>query len=156
MQMSEIKKKIEDNKFFVVFCLILFSIFIVSSILVIPDIFGVELPLKNAPEQKEDVIVIDKRVIHTSSVQSWDGYHDNNKYLIKFQFPDGSIKELNVATTGSNSSDRGSTYRSINIGDEGILTYKELEDVEERYEEKNRYQGRTFISFERHVVADEE
>ncbi len=147
---SVLKKKISDHKYFVFFFLVIvlfLTIFIIS--------INFELTLEYSPEYQEYVIVVDKRVDIGVGGGGRVYEYDANKYLIKFQFPDGSIKELEVSTTG-NASDRGGAYSAINIGDEGMLTYKEIENVEGKYGEENRYLGRKFISFERYVVADEE
>ena len=149
MQMS-------DNKFFIKFCLVIVIIIAGFCVFAFLDYINFDLPMENAPEQQEYVTVIDKRVnIRGGKVGRGFESSNNNEYLIKFQFSDGSTKELDVAIIDASASNRGNNHYSINIGDEGMLTFKEIEDVEERYEEKNRYRGRQFIRFERYVVADE-
>lgn len=108
-----------------------------------------KLPLKNAPEQQAEVVVADKNIILNDSM-----FERPNKYFVKFQFPDGSIKEFDVSIKGADAATSGNFYYTLNVGDKGTLTYKEIENIEEKYDEEKRYKGREFISFERDSLSN--
>ena len=69
-----------------------------------------------------------------------DGYSEVRDYLATFEFPDGSKKEFNI----------GGSYKTIYIGDTGMLTYHESKFIEYTYrKETDRWRGRLIISFEK-------
>ena len=108
---------------------------------------------KNRPEQTVQAEVASKRIIK----DSFYGKHssiDIYIYVISFKFPDDSIKELQVDRQSYRwppKNDPDSVqYDSLTVGDIGILTYKEIENIEERVQNENvRYGSRLFISFEK-------
>ena len=64
-------------------------------------------------------------------------------YIVGFKFPDGSVKEFEACRP------RRRVYASLQIGDTGLLIYKEREDARERLSEDLRWNDRRFINFEK-------
>ena len=131
-------------------------IFFIWAFLIGTVIFGIwavrmspGIRYKNSFEQSEQVEVIGKRIRkYTNSLSGRSGgsrtYFD---YIVAFEFPDGSVKELEV---DSNSVRDSSIYDAIHEGDTGILIYKEIKNIEQRIKKENmRFDGRLFISFEK-------
>ena len=110
--------------------------------------------LKNRPEQTVQAEIISKRIIK-DSFYGKTSFVNVYIYIISFKFPDGSIKELRVDRQSYHNrlkkNDPDSfQYDSLTVGDTGILTYKEIENIEERVKNENvRYGSRLFISFEK-------
>jgi len=103
-------------------------------------------PFMNRPVQAEQVEVIGKRIRQTENFDSGK----RNDYIVAFKFSDGSVKELEVGSGRSYSSTGREVYDSIHEGDKGMLTYKEIKDIGEKYKNENtRYFGRYFYSFEK-------
>ena len=112
-----------------------------------------KMQLKSSPEQAEQVEVVEKR-INKTYIGSSRGIGESKTaytFYISFKFSDGSVKEFEV---GRDSIGRGiirepynKVYDSLNEGDTGILTYKELKNAENRYYTPSSY--RLFISFEK-------
>ena len=105
------------------------------------------LTISNQPEQRERVEVVGKKRNHEYESTLCT-------YIVVFRFSDGSEKEfkVNVASTVffRSGSEEGRFYDSINVGDVGILTYKERKNIEKYIKkESNRWMGRQFISFEK-------
>ena len=109
--------------------LILMMVSIVGSVLfyVIPWLI-----VNAQPEQQEQVEVVGKRT------EYWDTALDI--YIVAFQFPDGSAKEIEIGTDDGTRKYQ-EFYNSIKKGDTGILTYKERKNAKS-------YKDRRFISFE--------
>jgi len=138
------------NKVTAILIVIVTPIIIVAGLIALTlTVVVPSIQLTNRPEQSEQVEVIGKRIYQSS---------DNGKvwstYIVAFRFPDGSVKELSVGTNSSrinsNRDDHNSIYDSINQGDTGILIYKEIEKIEEKYKNEDlRYDGRQFIGFEK-------
>jgi len=108
--------------------------FIIVAATTLCILFAVALPFVNLSEWVERVEVTGKRIIQSS------GGSDSGKtyrYIVAFQLPDGTEKELRVGKINSSK-----LYNSINDGDTGILTYKEKENVKAESD-------RRFISFEK-------
>lgn len=103
--------------------------------------FRGELLVITTPECQEHVKVVEKRTEDTKYYHAGtDGYSEVRDYLATFEFPDGSKKEFNI----------GGSYKTIYIGDTGILTYHESKYIEDIYkEETDRWKGRLIISFEK-------
>jgi len=123
--------------------------------------------VKNRPEQREQVEVIGKKLAKSSYTVSRHGRHTYSHVdalVVAFKFADGSIKEISVgrslgyesirdADTGKliySKVKKNKVYESFKNGDEGILTYKERDNIEEKFKKmKTRYKGRLFIGFEK-------
>jgi len=104
--------------------------------------------VNNRPEQSEQVEVVGKR-IHITGHERAPKYRDYYVFIVAFEFPDGSVKELQVEDDLKKES-YSSLYESIDEGDTGVLTYKEIENVEKKYQNEDiRYYGRLLISFEK-------
>lgn len=93
------------------------------------------------PECQEHVKVVDKRIedtyVYDATVEYSEVIHF---YLATFEFPDGAKKEFQI----------GGSYKTIYIGDTGMLTYHESKSIEDIYkEETDRWRGRQIISFEK-------
>lgn len=146
--------KISENKFVVLFILVMVVIpVIVVGIFVLPMI--PEIRYGNRPELSEKVEVVDKRISRDSSISKGVSSFSYD-YIVAFKFPDGSGKELLVGRVGRVSekeSKQGYTcpsYDAISEGDVGVLTYKEIANIEKKYKNEDiRYVGRSFISFEK-------
>ena len=93
------------------------------------------------PECQEHVKVVKKRIEDTQYYHAGtDGYSEVRHYFATFEFPDGSKKEFNI----------GGSYKTIYIGDTGMLTYHESKFIEYTYrKETDRWRGRLIISFEK-------
>ena len=93
------------------------------------------------PECQEHVKVVKKRIEDTQYYHAGtDGYSEVRDYFATFEFPDGSKKEFNI----------GGSYKTIYIGDTGMLTYHESKFIEYTYrKETDRWRGRLIISFEK-------
>lgn len=103
--------------------------------------FRGEVLIITTPECQEHVKVVEKRIEDTY-VYDAATEHTSLKhfYLATFEFPDGSKKEFNI----------GGSYKTIYIGDTGMLTYHESKFIEDIYrEETDRWRGRLIISFEK-------
>lgn len=100
-------------------------------------------PLLHSLEQQEQAEAVGKRTIKRSHDSTGDP-GGPTLYFVTFKFPDGSLKEFEV---GRRTSGR-KRYEFINEGNTGILTYKEIENIEEKYENEDQYEGRRFIRFE--------
>lgn len=136
--------------FFIYLCALgmLIWIFFISEIIKIAPI-----GLNQRPEQAVKAEITEKRIerIYISgrrNVQSRTSY----RYLIFFKFSDGSVKEFEVDTYwvygSSKTAPYSPVYDELKEGDTGVLTYKELENIEQKYIE-DQYRGRKFISFEK-------
>ena len=105
----------------------------------------------NSPEQFEHVEVVRKRIIKRRS----GGYKITPEtyytYIVAFKFFDGSIKEFKVSFSSQSPEDGGGKiYCSIYEGEKGIITYKEIKNIEKKYKkEENHWEGRQFINFEK-------
>ena len=105
------------------------------------------------PEQSEQVEVVEKRV----EISSSHGRRVSRKYYsyyVAFKFPDGTIKEFKVdhiSTRDFKKEINSSVYDSIFESDTGILTYKELENAENRFFSPTNY--REFHSFEKDLIC---
>ena len=142
-----------DNKLLFRCIVIIALVAIIIYALLCLFVYIYKLPLKNAPEQQAEVVVADKNIILKDN--AFDGWFERpNKYFVKFQFPDGSIKELDVSIKGADAATSGNFYYTLSVGDKGTLTYKEIENIEEKYDEEKRYKGREFISFERDSLSN--
>ena len=130
---------------------IIFIVFMVIVVLVYMSLWYItKAPILNSPEQHEQAEVIAKRIVKEIS---GDGDYFINTYIVAFKFSDGLVKELRV---GDGRSGR-KIYDSINEGDTGILTYKEREDIEEKYKnEDQRWEGMRFISFEKDLPESDD
>ena len=104
-------------------------------------VFGKEVLKITTPECQEHVKVVEKRSAETYIYDPVAGYSSlKHYYLATFEFSDGSKKEFNI----------GGSYKTIYIGDTGILTYHESKYIEDIYtEETDRWKGRLIISFEK-------
>lgn len=93
------------------------------------------------PECQEHVKVVKKRIEDTEYYHAGtDGYSEVRDYFATFEFPDGAKKEFNI----------GGSYKTIYIGDTGMLTYHESKFIEYTYrKETDRWRGRLIISFEK-------
>jgi len=103
-----------------------------------------ELLVLTSPRQQEQVEVIEKRTYVRTTRAPESGGSRNRHFFITFQFTDGSEKEFLVGTNrlGLRSDNvNHSVYDDIQVGDTGILTFRERRDNE-------RSIGRRFISFE--------
>lgn len=135
---------------FVVICG--FAIVIVGVIWIIKS---PSVQLKNRPEQTEQVEVIGKRIReHRTGGSKFSPSTTIYYYLITFKLSDGSEKEIFVGRNSQRQSGERKvscpTYDAIHEGDTGILTFKEIDNMEERYKDENvRWMGRTFLSFEK-------
>ena len=122
------------------------GMWIVFGALIILAIIGwiVDGKVVYKPEQREQVEVVEKRIISESAGEDYT-YH----YIVAFKFPDNSVKEIEVGRGGNFALNNPTgVYDSVGKGDTGILTYKEIENIEEKYKkEDRRYKGRLFISF---------
>ena len=125
---------------------LIFSIFVLSA-----SPWG---RFRNRPEQFEQVEVVDKRV-----EQSYGGggkYSGSHvfRYIVAFKFIDGSVKEMRIDVHSTKTKKQEVScdlYDALKEGDTGTITYKEVENVEEKYgyTEDVYYDGRLFISFEK-------
>ena len=92
------------------------------------------------PECQEHVKVVKKRIEDTEYYHAGtDGYSKVRDYFATFEFPDGAKKEFNI----------GGSYKTIYIGDTGMLTYHESKFIDIYREETDRWRGRLIISFEK-------
>jgi len=113
----------------------------------------------NRPEQSAQVEVVGKRVrrYHSSGSKGSSGV-TSYTYIVAFQFPDGSVKEFRVGRQSKKNGTEGnvacSLYDSIYEGNTGILSYKELSNIEKKRNEGMHWEHRRFISFEKDAVAD--
>lgn len=103
--------------------------------------FRGEVLIITTPECQEHVKVVKKRIEDTQYYHAGtDGYSEVRDYFATFEFPDGSKKEFNI----------GGSYKTIYIGDTGMLTYHESKFIEYTYrKETDRWRGRLIISFEK-------
>ena len=121
-----------------------FAAILVASLFVLPFVFLLNVPNANKSVQYAQVEVIGKRV----GPSSIDTYTPD--YIVEFKFPDDSVKELSTYVKGLTSTEWQELYNSISVGDTGILTYSEIENIEGRFKnERSRWRGRQFISFEK-------
>ena len=103
--------------------------------------FWDEALIITTPECQEHVEVVDKRIEDTY-IYDAATEHTSLKhfYLATFEFSDGAKKEFQI----------GGSYKTIYIGDTGMLTYHESKSIEDKYgEETDRWKGRQIISFEK-------
>ena len=102
--------------------------------------FRGEVLIITTPECQEHVKVVEKRIEDTY-VYDAATEHTSLKhfYLATFEFPDGAKKEFNI----------GGSYKTIYIGDTGMLTYHESKFIDIYREETDRWRGRLIISFEK-------
>ncbi len=136
--------------FFIIFCALgmLIWIFFISEIIKIAPI-----GLNKRPEQAVKAEITEKRIESIySSVRRHAQSRTFYRYLIFFKFSDGSVKEFEVDTYwiygSSETAPYSPVYDELKEGDTGVLTYKELENIEQKYIE-DQYRGRKFISFEK-------
>ena len=127
----------------------------VATVFIVPFVLTrqereIKAELKHNPEQSAQVEVVSKRVIKERRRRFTTRY----TYIVTFEFSDGSAKEVEV----DRNSTRGNPitelynfiYDTIDEGDTGILTYKEIENIEVYFENENLCRGgRKFISFEK-------
>ena len=112
-----------------------------------------ERELKSNPEQSAQVQVLEKRIFrHFSSGHR--STRTSYTYIVAFKFSDDSIKEFEVdfkSVSGISKTELYSfRYNSFYEGDTGMLTYKEIENIEENFKNPEmEYRGRHFISFEK-------
>ena len=126
--------------------------------------------LKDRPEQREQAEVIEKRLVKFVYTIRRHGHHTYSHidaFVVAFKFADGLTKEFSVgrslgyesvsdADTGnliSSKLKKNRVYDSLMKGDKGILTYKERDNLEEKFKKmKTRYKGRLFINFEKNML----
>ena len=102
--------------------------------------FRGEVLIITTPECQEHVKVVKKRIEDTEYYHAGtDGYSKVRDYFATFEFPDGAKKEFNI----------GGSYKTIYIGDTGMLTYHESKFIDIYREETDRWRGRLIISFEK-------
>ena len=102
--------------------------------------FRGEVLIITTPECQEHVKVVKKRIEDTEYYHAGtDGYSEVCDYFATFEFPDGAKKEFNI----------GGSYKTIYIGDTGMLTYHESKFIDIYREETDRWRGRLIISFEK-------
>lgn len=102
--------------------------------------FRWEVLIITTPECQEHVKVVKKRIEDTEYYHAGtDGYSKVRDYFATFEFPDGAKKEFNI----------GGSYKTIYIGDTGMLTYHESKFIDIYREETDRWRGRLIISFEK-------
>jgi len=134
-----------------VFCIGMFVAFVALLVWIITVVINEE-PVVYGPQQSEQVEVVGKRYVSDGSI---DGSIDY--YIVAFKFSDNSVKEFEVGSGGflALNNPRG-VYDSVKEGDTGTLTYREIENIEEKYKkEELHYAGREFIGFEKDPVLDE-
>ena len=90
------------------------------------------------PTQTAYVEVVGKRWVKNNNTS---GNYASSYYFATFKFPDGSKKEFNLRTAKF-VKDADKTYHSIQEGDKGILSYKQLGDG-------TGIMGKRFVSFEK-------
>ena len=93
------------------------------------------LKVDRQPTQTAHVEVVSKRWIKGGR------YSASAYYFATFKFPDGTEQEFNLRTTKFISEDE-ETYASLQNGDKGTLTYKQLGDG-------TGPMGNRFVSFEK-------
>lgn len=157
---KETKKRLKQRKQNSIIAIIVLSLIFVAATTTLIVAFvewhndkELKAEFKNRQEQTVQAEVASKRIIK----DSFYGKHssiDIYIYVISFKFPDDSIKELQVDRQSYRwppKNDPDSVqYDSLTVGDIGILTYKEIENIEERVKNENvRYGSRLFISFEK-------
>lgn len=102
--------------------------------------FRGEVLIITTPECQEHVKVVEKRIEDTEYYHAGTGgYSEVRDYFATFEFPDGAKKEFNI----------GGSYKTIYIGDTGMLTYHESKFIDIYREETDRWRGRLIISFEK-------
>jgi len=138
--------KMSDNMGFIIF-ITLILIVMVAVLVAMLLLWRESEKINYRPEQREQVEVVGKRI------REWgDGpeLSPSSDYIVAFKFSDGSVKELAVASGASYLNEPKRIYNSFNTGDKGILAYKEIENIEDKYTtEEERYNGRKFISFDK-------
>nr|DAQ47105.1 MAG TPA: Protein of unknown function (DUF2500) [Caudoviricetes sp.] len=148
---SKVKRTERAKTFFIIYLVIgmAFAIFLVYKF---SQSFPIEL--NNGREQTAQAKIIEKRIIRDYS--SGNGHVRGRtfyEYRIFYEFSDGSVKEFEVdrvwVSGSSNTSPYSPVYDELKEGDNGLLTYKEIENNEQKYNEALQYQGRKFISFEK-------
>ena len=96
-----------------------------------------------SPEQFEQVEVTGKRIRQDIS-GSRGRRRTHYTHIVAFKFSDGLEKELKVGFESER------IYNLLQEGETGTLIYKEIENIEQKYEnEDEHYKGRLFISFEK-------
>ena len=103
------------------------------------------------PGQQASVEVVGKRIDRrTTSGGGGSGISTIFSYRISFQFPDGTVKELEVDKFSLSGVQEAAPYSfiydGIHEGDAGTLTYKELDPA--GIERWGEISGRKFICFE--------
>jgi len=95
------------------------------------------------PEQFEQVEVTGKRIKQDTNIKRGKRL-TLYTHIVTFKFSDNSEKELKVGFESER------IYNLLQEGETGTLTYKEIENIEQKYEnEDDYYKGRLFISFEK-------
>ena len=100
------------------------------------------IELYTATQQYAQVEVVETRI------ERHAGIGRGSSYIVAFEFPDGSVREFNLLGFG-----RRRTFNSIQVGDTGILTFREQSNIEEITSPGMRRSARRFVSFER-TAAD--
>jgi len=107
-----------------------------------------EKQLENTTEQVMEVEIASKRIYVSNGTSGANYYY--YYYYASFKFADGSIKEFLVGREEKLKKSKIKpycvVYESLNEGDTGIFTYKELKNAEKR---GHPQPYRQFISFEK-------
>ena len=106
---------------------------------------------ESSPKQFAQVEVVERRTTRKFSISSKD-YSTYFTYIASFKFSDGSVKEFCVDKTSrrgnQDTAPNSFRYDAMQEGVTGILNYKEIADIEQKYEnEEFYYDGRKFVSF---------
>jgi hypothetical protein len=139
----KVKKKSHDEKVLNIFFLAIFAIMAIAVALVFRYTIA---PFIGRPTQVEQAEVVEKRIFQKLISPEGIEAEKYNDYIVAFKFSDGSVKELSVGKGNAHSGTGRNVYDSINEGDIGILTYKEIKAITG---DSIGWPGRRFISFEK-------
>lgn len=156
---KETKKRLKQRKQNSIIAIIVLSLIFVAATTTLIVAFvewhndkELKAEFKNRQEQTVQAEVASKRIIK-DSFYGKHSYIDIYIYVISFKFPDDSIKELQVDRQSYRwppKNDPDSVqYDSLTVGDIGILTYKEIENIEERVKMKMCAMAADFLSVSR-------